>query len=84
MTNPIEHVLILGGTSGIGLAAARRLSGEGLKVTIAGRDKDRLAAAAAGLSGKVDARPLDAADAAQVRDFFKAVGAFDQDRKSVV
>ena len=48
-----------------------------MKVTIAGRNKDRLAAAAGALAGKVDARPLDAADAAQVRDFFKAVGAFD-------
>jgi NAD(P)-dependent dehydrogenase (short-subunit alcohol dehydrogenase family) len=77
MTNALEHALIIGGTSGIGLAAARRLAGEGLKVTIAGRDRDRLAAAAGALAGKVDARPLDAADAAQVRDFFKTVGAFD-------
>jgi NAD(P)-dependent dehydrogenase (short-subunit alcohol dehydrogenase family) len=77
MTHPIEHVLILGGTSGIGLAAARRLAGEGLKVTIAGRDKDRLAAAADALAGKVAARPLDASDTTQVRDFFQSMGSFD-------
>ncbi len=45
MTNTIEHAVIIGGTSGIGLATARRLAGSGLKVTIAGRDMDRLAAA---------------------------------------
>ncbi|WP_158816563.1 SDR family oxidoreductase [Methylocapsa sp. S129] len=77
MTNAIEHVVIIGGTSGIGLAAAKRLAGEGMKVTIAGRDRDRLAAASAALAGKADARALDASDAAQVREFFGTLGAFD-------
>jgi NAD(P)-dependent dehydrogenase (short-subunit alcohol dehydrogenase family) len=75
MTNLSEHAVVIGGTSGIGLATARRLAGEGMKVTIAGRDRDRLAAAAH--AGKIDARPLDAANAAQVRDFFADLGAFD-------
>ena len=73
----IEHAVIIGGTSGIGLATAKRLAGEGMKVTIAGRDKDRLAAAGAALSGGVDARALDAADTEQVAGFFKTLGAFD-------
>jgi NAD(P)-dependent dehydrogenase (short-subunit alcohol dehydrogenase family) len=77
MTHISEHAVIIGGTSGIGLAAARRLVGEGMTVTIAGRDKQRLAAAGASLAGKVNLRPLDAADRAQVRDFFGALGAFD-------
>jgi NAD(P)-dependent dehydrogenase (short-subunit alcohol dehydrogenase family) len=74
MTTP-QHVIIVGGSSGIGLATARRLAGEGMKVTIAGRDKDRLDAAAVG--SKIDAWPLDAADALQVRGFFARCGAFD-------
>jgi NAD(P)-dependent dehydrogenase (short-subunit alcohol dehydrogenase family) len=77
MTNISEHAVIIGGTSGIGLATARRLIGQGLKVTIAGRDKDRLAAARDALSGNAEALMLDAADRAQVDAFFKAIGAFD-------
>ena len=77
MTNPSDHAVIIGGTSGIGLATAKRLLDLGMKVTIAGRNKQRLTAAAASLSGKVEARLLDAADTAQTLDFFKALGAFD-------
>jgi NAD(P)-dependent dehydrogenase (short-subunit alcohol dehydrogenase family) len=77
MTNTIEHAVIIGGTSGIGLATARRLADLGLKVTIAGRDKQRLAAASQALAGKAGALPLDAADKAQVDEFFQTLGAFD-------
>lgn len=77
MTNIVEHAVIIGGTSGIGLATARRLADLGLKVTIAGRDKQRLAAAREAFAGKAEALPLDAADKAQVGDFFQAIGAFD-------
>jgi len=77
MANVAEHAVIIGGTSGIGLAAAQRLAGAGLRVTVAGRDKERLAAARAALAGKAEALPLDAADAAQVSDFFRSLGAFD-------
>ena len=77
MTNTTEHTIIIGGTSGIGLATARRLLDEGAKVTIAGRDADRLAAARAALAGRADAHVLDATDARQVQDFYKTIGAFD-------
>jgi NAD(P)-dependent dehydrogenase (short-subunit alcohol dehydrogenase family) len=77
MTNIVEHAVIVGGTSGIGLATARRLADLGMKVTIAGRDKQRLAAAREALAGKAEALPLDAADKAQVGDFFHTIGAFD-------
>ncbi|NEJ72413.1 SDR family oxidoreductase [Rhizobium phaseoli] len=39
------NVVIVGGSSGMGLALARRLLDEGASVTIAGRSKERLAAA---------------------------------------
>jgi NAD(P)-dependent dehydrogenase (short-subunit alcohol dehydrogenase family) len=76
MTYFPEHAIIIGGTSGIGLATAQRLAGAGMRVTIAGRNKERLAAAAASI-GDIDARPLDAANASEVRTFFTALGAFD-------
>jgi 3-dehydrosphinganine reductase len=40
-----RHALITGGSSGIGLAAAERLLRTGERVTIVGRDRERLAAA---------------------------------------
>lgn len=76
MTYFPEHAVIIGGTSGIGLATARRLAGAGMRVTIAGRNKEQLATAAASI-GDIDARLLDAAKASEVRAFFTALGAFD-------
>ena len=77
MTAASQHVVIIGGTSGIGLETARRLAADGYRVTIAGRNEDRLAAAREALDGKVEARPLDAADKARVSAFFEAIGPFD-------
>ncbi|MEU4447285.1 glucose 1-dehydrogenase [Actinosynnema sp. NPDC050801] len=57
-TSPIAHsrfdgriALVTGGTSGMGLATARRLLAEGAHVVITGRDKTRLDAAAEDLDG---------------------------------
>jgi NAD(P)-dependent dehydrogenase (short-subunit alcohol dehydrogenase family) len=77
MSTASQHVVIIGGSSGIGLETARRLAGDGFRVTIAGRDENRLAAAQEGLDGKVEARGLDATDQAQVSGFFKAIGPLD-------
>ncbi|WP_433158845.1 SDR family NAD(P)-dependent oxidoreductase [Kribbella sp. CA-247076] len=71
--------LVTGGSSGMGLAAARRLLTEGAQVVITGRDKTRLDAAAAGLGApnRVVAVPGDTASltdldtlATTVRDRF--------------
>lgn len=71
--------LITGGTSGMGLAAARRLLAEGARVVITGRDKVRLDAAVEELAGgdrvlavRGDAASLADLDAlmAQIRDRF--------------
>jgi NAD(P)-dependent dehydrogenase (short-subunit alcohol dehydrogenase family) len=71
-----DHVVILGGSSGIGLATARRLHNAGHRITIAGRDPQRLAGARQTL-GDVDAVALDAANVSQVGAFFTKVGAID-------
>ena len=56
MSGPMQDtsVVVIGGSSGIGLATAVLASAAGAQVTIAGRDEDRLAAALASLPG--DAR----------------------------
>ncbi|MFI9404492.1 glucose 1-dehydrogenase [Nocardia sp. NPDC052316] len=60
--------LITGGTSGMGLATARRLLDEGARVVITGRDQARLDAAVRELAGadRVLAVPGDAADLADL------------------
>jgi NAD(P)-dependent dehydrogenase (short-subunit alcohol dehydrogenase family) len=77
MSKASGHAVVIGGTSGIGLAAARRLLADGLKVTVAGRSERRIAAAREALAGVAEVAPLDGADPQQVREFFRALGAFD-------
>ena len=45
------HVVVIGGSSGIGLAAARLARDEGAEVTIAGRSQERLIQAQQELGG---------------------------------
>jgi NAD(P)-dependent dehydrogenase (short-subunit alcohol dehydrogenase family) len=59
-------VLILGGTSGIGEATARAFLDRGDRVTVAGRDPERLAGALNRLGDGANGETLDAADAPAV------------------
>jgi NAD(P)-dependent dehydrogenase (short-subunit alcohol dehydrogenase family) len=67
------RVVIIGGSSGIGLATAAMTHELGAHVTIAGRDPERLAAAKDRLGGDVEAVQTDVADEVQVRDLFASV-----------
>ena len=66
-------VLVIGGSSGIGLATARLAGEAGARVTIAGRDENRLAGAVEMLGGDVRGVPLDVADEDAVRDLFDSL-----------
>ncbi|GIG56109.1 short-chain dehydrogenase [Longispora fulva] len=65
--------LITGGSSGMGLAGARRLLAEGARVVVTGRDPARLDAAVAELGGDVLGVPGDATDLADLRRLTAAV-----------
>jgi len=72
-----QHIAIIGGSSGIGLATAGLLLGKGHKVTIAGRNAGRLEAAAKKLRGDVHAIAMDATNQAELTPVFNQIGAFD-------
>ena len=67
-----RHALVTGGGSGIGLATARALVAEGARVTLLGRNRARLEAAASGLGGDVHVVTGDVADSDQVGAAFAA------------
>ena len=64
-----DRIVVCGGSSGIGLAAAAALRALGARVVIVGRSADRLDAALAQLGSVATAR-LDCADPAAVDEFF--------------
>jgi NAD(P)-dependent dehydrogenase (short-subunit alcohol dehydrogenase family) len=72
-----QHIFIIGGSSGIGLASAQMLLSKGYRVTIAGRNGARLEAAAKMLSGDIHAIVMDAADPVGLPDAFARLGEFD-------
>ncbi|PTE07783.1 SDR family oxidoreductase [Mesorhizobium helmanticense] len=77
MSKKIEHTVIIGGSSGIGLATARKLLGPGMKVTITGRNPEKLKGAWHSLGGAVEKAAFDAAKPDEVRQFFDSIGPFD-------
>lgn len=73
-----QRVVIIGGSSGIGLATARQALEQGASVVIAGRSEEKLAAARQLLSSdKVVTYALDNRDNRQLERFFKQIGSFD-------
>jgi len=72
-----QHVVIIGGTSGIGLAAAGILLRGNFRVTIAGRDPQRLASADEALRHEAHVIAADAANPTAVAALFAGVGRFD-------
>ncbi len=72
-----RHVVVLGGSAGIGLATARLAAARGARVTLGGRDRERLAEAAASVGGDVVGIEVDACDVEQLRRFFAQAGPLD-------
>jgi NAD(P)-dependent dehydrogenase (short-subunit alcohol dehydrogenase family) len=72
-----QHTVIVGGSSGIGLATARHLLASGARVTITGRNENRLAEAGRQLGGQAQTVPMDAAAADALPAQFAQIGRFD-------
>jgi len=68
------RAVVMGGTSGIGLATAEQLTKSGFEVTVTGRDPGRLAAAAERFAG---AERIDGTDRDAVSAFFAGYGEFE-------
>ena len=66
-----QCVLIVGGSSGIGFAAAAGFAEAGASVTIAARNLERLKQAAAKLGRRVQAAVLDVTSDKAVEQFFQ-------------
>lgn len=71
------RVLVVGGSSGIGLATARLMAAEGASVTIASRSRAKLDAAVEAIGPDASAVELDTGDAAAVERFFADQAPFD-------
>jgi NAD(P)-dependent dehydrogenase (short-subunit alcohol dehydrogenase family) len=72
-----QRVVVIGGSSGMGLATARAAAAAGARVVIAARDEAKLARAAAEAGAGVEPRRLDITDEAAVAAFFAASGPID-------
>ena len=72
-----QRVVVIGGSSGMGLATARAAAEAGAAVTIASSSKERIDAALAELPDSCEGIALDVRDEAGVADLFARVGELD-------
>ncbi|MFF4619532.1 SDR family oxidoreductase [Nonomuraea jabiensis] len=71
------RVVIVGGTSGIGLAAAARLAAGGAEVVVTGRSEERLRSALKQLGDQARGEVVDARDTGAMRALFEGLGTVD-------
>lgn len=72
-----KKVVIIGGSSGIGLESAKQLIAQGAEVIIASRSEDKLRIAKEQLGVRATAYTLDTTQEQQVQSFFEKIGQFD-------
>ncbi|MFF8726443.1 SDR family oxidoreductase [Streptomyces sp. NPDC015171] len=72
-----QRVVVIGGTSGIGLAVAEGAAREGAEAVVASRRPESVAAALKRLPDTARGQTLDATDEDAVRGFFAQLSAFD-------
>lgn len=72
-----KKVVIIGGSTGIGLGVAKVAAAKGARIMIAGRTKSKLDKAASEIGGKVETGILDATKEVDVKAFFDKADTFD-------
>jgi NAD(P)-dependent dehydrogenase (short-subunit alcohol dehydrogenase family) len=72
-----KRVVLLGGSSGIGLAVAQQVAAQGALAIIASSNADRVKQAVATLDGKAEGHTLDLSDEPRMQSFFERLGDFD-------
>lgn len=77
MTLKHKRIVILGGTSGIGLATAQAAAQEGASLVVASSRQRSVDQALATLPGGTEGHTLDLTNEDAVRDLFDRIGAFD-------
>ncbi|MGL4884308.1 MAG: SDR family NAD(P)-dependent oxidoreductase, partial [Waterburya sp.] len=65
-----QNVVIIGGTSGIGLAVAKLIAERGANLTIASRSQERLLKVAKEIDGNVQIGTIDTLSENSVQEFF--------------
>ena len=72
-----QRVIILGGSSGLGLATAKAAAAEGAEVVIVSGNRARIDQALKGLPANSNGFAVDLSKEANIRDFFSGIGPFD-------
>jgi NAD(P)-dependent dehydrogenase (short-subunit alcohol dehydrogenase family) len=72
-----QRVVVLGGSSGIGLEVAQQVAAQGATPIIASSNADRVKQALATLDGKAEGHTLDLSNGQEVPRFFEKLGQFD-------
>ncbi len=72
-----KKIVIIGGSSGIGLATAQAAAAEGAEVVIASRSEEKLRRAREQVQGSVESLTVNVVEEESVKAFFNRVGEFD-------
>ena len=72
-----KRVVIVGGSSGIGLAIAEKAASQGAEVIIVSSNQERVQEAAKSIGGGAQGQAVDVSDEKAVESFFTKIGAFD-------
>src|SRR3981081_2553620 len=72
-----ERIVILGGTSGLGLAPAERAAADGATVIVASSSAERIDAALERLPARAGGYTVNVLQPEEIRDLFTRLGSFD-------
>src|SRR5882762_7258288 len=72
-----KRVVVLGGSSGIGLEVAKQAASQGASVVVASSSAERVQKAVESVGGKAQGQAIDVSDERAVATFFSKLGAFD-------